>query len=108
LDAQAGIGYIGSGYANPLLIPDLYNNSDIRTARISYMRVRALNVQYNLPSAFVKRVRASSATVYFSAQNLWYVVSDKDKLNGVEPEVVGERVAMPIPRIFNLGVNISF
>lgn len=110
LDASAAITAITSVYrvSNVVLLPDLYNNSDLRTVKLNYMRVRALNLNYNMPTGFVKRAGVSSATVYCSAQNLWFITTDRDKMNGVDPEVIGERFAMPLPKIFNLGINISF
>lgn len=110
MDRVAALGYITNvfGLTDVALLPDLYNNSDIRTAKINYMRVRAINLQYNFPQRFSRFIGASASTVYFSAQNLWYITSDRDKLNGVDPEVIGERIAMPLPKVFNLGINVSF
>ncbi|HEY8387632.1 MAG TPA: SusC/RagA family TonB-linked outer membrane protein [Parasegetibacter sp.] len=109
MDQATSLTFITSGgYDNPILIADLYNNSDLRVVKTNYMRVRAINLQYHLPAKLTRRVGASSATIYGSAQNLWYITSDRDKMNGIDPEVIGERIAMPLPKIFNFGVNISF
>lgn len=110
LDASSALTAITSvyGLTDVALLPDLYNNSDLRTVRLNYVRVRALNLNYNIPTSFVKRAGISAASVYVSAQNLWYLTTDRDKMDGIDPEVIGERFAMPLPKIFNLGVNISF
>jgi TonB-linked SusC/RagA family outer membrane protein len=110
MDASSSLGYLTElpGYTTMATIGGLYNNSDLRTVKISYMRVRALNLNYNLPQTITKRIGASAASVYFSAQNLWFIAADKSKLNGIDPEVVSDSYAMPLPKIFNLGVNVSF
>ena len=74
-----------------------------------FIRLRTVNIGYNLPSSLTDRVGLSSASVFFVGQNLWTYVFD-DRLE-FDPEVRGDGFldfnAAPL-RSFTFGVNLNF
>ena len=82
-----------------------------------YLKLRNLEIAYQLPVEFVKKLSMSSARVYISGQNLATWSSFKD-FYGVDPEVyVGgsnahqttkREYAYPLARTVNFGVNVQF
>ncbi|HEY0612681.1 MAG TPA: SusC/RagA family TonB-linked outer membrane protein, partial [Chitinophaga sp.] len=68
----------------------------------SYFRLKNLNVAYNLPYEWMRRLRLGSVKVFANAQNLFTHAA----YDFVDPEVgVG---AYPIQRVLNTGINIKF
>ena len=78
----------------------------------SYLRVKSLMVGYTLPSEMLKRVGISKFRIYASANNLYTFT----KYSGLDPEIgtrgtleIGiDRGFYPSPRIYNLGINVTF
>ena len=75
----------------------------------SYLRLKNLTIGYDLTQA-LRRVphfaeRASSCSVYFSAENLFTIT----KYTGMDPEVGGyDTIKYPVSRVFALGVKINY
>ncbi|WP_298732536.1 SusC/RagA family TonB-linked outer membrane protein [uncultured Chitinophaga sp.] len=68
----------------------------------SYFRLKNLSIAYNLPYAWMHRLRLGSVKVFANAQNLFTHAA----YDFVDPEVgVG---AYPIQRVLNTGINIKF
>lgn len=85
----------------------------------SYAALRDFTLGYKLPSTIVKSIRMTDLRVYFSAQNLIYIMASDYR--GINPEarktasqyasplIDGyQRGAFPLNRTFTLGVDISF
>ena len=78
----------------------------------SYLRVKSLMVGYTLPSEVLDRVGISKFRIYASANNLFTFT----KYTGLDPEIgtrgtleIGiDRGFYPSPRIYNLGINVTF
>lgn len=78
----------------------------------SYLRIKSLQVGYTLPTAASKRLGMTKFRVYASASNLFTFTS----YSGLDPEIgtrgtleIGiDRGFYPSPRIYNLGVNVTF
>lgn len=78
----------------------------------SYLRIKSLQVGYTLPTAASKRLGMTKFRVYASANNLFTFTS----YSGLDPEIgtrgtleIGiDRGFYPSPRIYNLGVNVTF
>lgn len=96
-----------------------YNNSRISSRYIedgSYLRVKNISVGYTLPARTLQSLRLETVRVYANIQNLWTFT----KYTGYDPEVgVNPQDATgytfgfdlgryPSPRIFSLGLNVSF
>jgi hypothetical protein len=87
---------------------DLYNKSTVRVADGTYVRLKTVRLSYNFPSAWVRRIGASSAQFFVEGQNLWLLYSDK-KLNGQDPEFFSAGgVALPQPRLITTAITIGF
>lgn len=78
----------------------------------SYIRIRNIQVGYNLPQSFAKAMSITKLRLYVSAQNPW----TSFKYNGFSPEILNtDRVQMgvdnniyPISAIYTLGLNLTF
>ncbi len=78
----------------------------------SYIRIRNIQVGYNLPKAFADAMSITKLRLYVSAQNPW----TSFKYNGFSPEILNtDRVQMgvdnniyPISAIYTIGLNLTF
>ncbi|MEE6126133.1 SusC/RagA family TonB-linked outer membrane protein [Chryseobacterium arthrosphaerae] len=78
----------------------------------SYIRIRNIQVGYNLPQTFAKSLSITKLRLYVSAQNPW----TSFKYNGFSPEILNtDRVQMgvdnniyPISAIYTVGLNLTF
>jgi hypothetical protein len=81
----------------------------------SFLRIRNVNLGYNLPTSLLSKIKVSSAKIYVSGQNLYtftrYSGFDPESQNtggGVIPSLGVDYLTQPIPRVFMLGLNIGF
>jgi hypothetical protein len=87
---------------------DLYNKSTVRVADGTYVRLKSVRLSYTVPSAWVRKIRASTAALSIEGQNLALLFSDK-KLNGQDPEFFSAGgVALPQPRLITTSITIGF
>lgn len=78
----------------------------------SYIRIRNVQVGYNLPKAFTSAMSITKLRLYISAQNPW----TSFKYKGFSPEIMNtDRVQMgvdqniyPISAIYTFGMNLTF
>ncbi|MBB6370476.1 SusC/RagA family TonB-linked outer membrane protein [Chryseobacterium shigense] len=78
----------------------------------SYIRIRNIQVGYNLPKAFTNSMSITKLRLYISAQNPW----TSFKYHGFSPEIMNtDRVQMgvdqniyPISAIYTFGMNLTF
>jgi TonB-linked SusC/RagA family outer membrane protein len=78
----------------------------------SYIRLRNIQVGYNLPKEFAKALSITKLRLYVSAQNPW----TSFKYSGFSPEITNsDRVQMgidnnvyPISAIYTVGMNLTF
>ncbi|KFF12552.1 hypothetical protein IW15_13565 [Chryseobacterium soli] len=78
----------------------------------SYIRLRNIQVGYNLPKEFAKALSITKLRLYLSAQNPW----TSFKYSGFSPEITNsDRVQMgidnnvyPISAIYTIGMNLTF
>lgn len=74
-----------------------------------YLRLKTVNVGYNVPAKYLQQVGLKSATVYFLGQNLWTYTFDED-LN-LDPEVNASGftslLAAPLKSV-TFGVKVNF
>ena len=86
---------------------DLYNKSNIRVANGDYIRLKAVRLNYLLPSSFTQRIGLSNASISVEGQNLALLYSD-DALNGQDPEFFRSGgVSLPQPRQITVSLNIG-
>jgi len=78
----------------------------------SYIRLRNIQLGYNLPKEFAKALSITKLRLYLSAQNPW----TSFKYSGFSPEITNsDRVQMgidnnvyPISAIYTIGMNLTF
>lgn len=91
-----------------LNIYEMYNKSDIRVADGSFIRLRNINLAYDLPTSIISKMGARTMKVSLQAQNLFLLYSDK-KLNGLDPEFYrAGGVALPVPRTYTFTLSLGF
>ena len=86
-----------------------YSRSTLFLHDATYVKLRSLNVSYNLPETLVSKIGVSSAKIYFSGNNLFTWVKDKD-LKSWDPELDLNGIDLmrtPNPRMFTFGLNIG-
>ena len=87
---------------------DLYNKSTVRIADGDHVRLKNVQVSYNLPNRWLERIGARTARVSVAGQNLLLLYSD-ERLNGQDPEFFNAGgVALPQPRQVTFSVNLGF
>ncbi len=74
----------------------------------SYMKLRNIQVGYNVPDKLIKSLKLSSARIYVQGQNVLTFKDSKgnDQFTGVDPESPG--FAYPNPTSYSIGVNLTF
>lgn len=77
-----------------------YTNSDAVVSNATYVRLRNVSLQYDIPKEVLKKVHGS---VFFQGQNLWTWTKFKD----LDPEFVQTGFTPPL-QVFSLGVNLKF
>lgn len=83
-----------------------YDQSNVRTAKGSYIRWQTLTLNYTLPDRYTKCLGASNVRFGFQVQNLGILTFDK-KLKGKDPEQV-RYVGMPVLPSYNFNLSFSF
>jgi len=87
--------------------------SDFYIRDASFLRLTNVTLGYNIPTAFVNKIRMQNARVYVSGQNLWilsdYIGFDPETgSGGGNPLSQGiDNGIYPMARTFTLGVNLS-
>ena len=69
----------------------------------SWIKLRNLQLGYNLPAATAKRLNLQKARVFFSGENLFMITS----FPGLDPEI-GSGFSYPTMKQFAFGVNVTF
>ena len=83
--------------------------SDRWLENASYVRVRNVEIGYNVPKALTNRLKIRGARVYVSGQNLFTITG----YSGLDPDVTGANIQergvdnghWPTPRVISLGLN---
>ena len=70
----------------------------------SFVKLRTIQLGYNVPKAFSKKLHMERIRLYASAQNLLTLKSSK--FSGADPENPG--FGYPIPLNMTFGLNVSF
>ena len=86
-----------SGHSN-------YWESTFWTTNVRYIKMKNLELGYNLPKRYLEKVNMSDLRIYFSAQNL-FTISNTD----LDPEVdLDTGIAYPTTRVMNIGLTLKF
>ncbi|OAQ40316.1 hypothetical protein A5893_05020 [Pedobacter psychrophilus] len=84
---------------------DSQNNipSDFYFYDASYIKLKNMQLGYNIPDAFLKKIKMSRARIFVSGENLLTITD----YPGLDPEI-GASVNYPTARQYSLGLNVSF
>jgi hypothetical protein len=86
------------------------NSTDKWRMDATYLRVKTVELAYNIPAKYSKFVGLKSARVFFNGYNLFTFCNDF--LKDMDPErdegAYGAGNTYPIMRSYNFGVNIKF
>jgi TonB-linked SusC/RagA family outer membrane protein len=89
---------------------NLYGMSDYWIADASFIRLKNVSLNYQLPTQWLKAVNLSSASISVQGTNLanlW--LADRDKLGGEDPEFVWSGgTTMPITKQYTFSLKIGF
>ena len=84
-----------------------YQNNTFWTTNISYLRLRSLELGYDLPKGLIGKMSAKKVRVYVNATNL--LTFDNVRQFVIDPEITsGGGLVYPQQRLINFGFNISF
>lgn len=102
---------------NDPVMPNSITNGDMSQRWVedgSFIRLKNITLNYNIPTAFLKKLKISSAKVFLSGQNLalWthYSGYDPESQNqSVKNSQLGiDYATQPQPRTLSAGVNVNF
>ncbi|MEX6689510.1 TonB-dependent receptor [Danxiaibacter flavus] len=83
--------------------------SDFWYHKATWVRMKNLELGYNLPSRILSKVRMSGLRVYFSGDNLFMLYNNLKKYGAGDPEFVsGNGGVYPNMRTLSVGLNITF
>ncbi len=93
--------YVADGYAPVQNYASTYFLKDA-----SFLRLKNLQLGYNLPDNLIKKAALRSARIYFAADNLWTI----SNYPGLDPERVGDGLYVSYPqlRTFTFGATVQF
>jgi hypothetical protein len=106
----------GEGSTNETPKPSLGGNNFVPSSYYledaSFLRLRTLTLNYDMPTALLSKLRISKTSVYIRATNLFTATS----YTGYSPEIgapsaidgVIDRGIYPITKVFTLGLNSTF
>lgn len=82
-----------------------FKNSTYWLKDASYVRLKNLEIGYNLPTKITKKLKISNARIYLNGQNLF----TWDKLKYWDPESLqGRLVLHPVMKVYNVGISMTF
>lgn len=93
-----------------LSISNTINNtyySNVYLFNSSYVRLKNLQVYYDLSEKVAKKLQVKSLRMYLSGQNL-LTVSALPRALGIDPEVSSPTAGYPLVVIYTFGINASF
>lgn len=83
--------------------------SMVHVENVSYLRLNTLNLGYDLPQHFCKKVGMQNIRLFFTGENLFLWTN----YSGMDPELVDDDGiddlrSYPLPRKFTLGFTLNF
>ncbi|MBV7532149.1 TonB-dependent receptor [Chitinophaga sp. sic0106] len=80
------------------------NFSDFWRVNGRFLRVRYIELGYNLPQPIARKIRAKMLRVYFNAQNAFTF----SKVKLFDPESGGDQNTVPLLKAYTFGLNLKF
>ncbi|MEQ9285763.1 MAG: TonB-dependent receptor [Cyclobacteriaceae bacterium] len=90
--------------------PNNGRNSDFYRKNVSYVRLRSINLSYDLPKNISSKAGLDYAQFYVAAENLFTLSNLGFYKNSFDPESAGTNPSrtFPISRSFTVGLRVSF
>jgi len=91
-----------------------YANADINVLDASQIRLRDVNLDYEIPKSLLNSIGIQSATLRFQAKNLWYWAANDLNLDPEAHDTTDgywgntSSVRFPLPKTFILGLKVNF
>ena len=84
-------------------------NSDFWYHEAKWMRLKSLELGYNLPTRLLSNLKMSQLRFYLSGDNLLMIYNNLEKYGAGDPEFLsGKGSAYPNMRTISLGLNLTF
>ncbi|MCD8174140.1 MAG: TonB-dependent receptor [Alistipes sp.] len=85
-----------------------YQRSTYWAYDATYVRLKNLEIAYNLPQRWFSRIRINGIRVFANGQNLW-TWTKTPEMKRYDPEMVQTRtVYYPLMKIYNFGASVNF
>lgn len=92
-----------------------FNSNNIASEYVhdaSYIKLRDVNVTFNLPKKWLNATFINSAKIGFVGRNLWMIAVADDNVHGWDPselsKTYGENAQLPGTRSYGFNVNLTF
>lgn len=86
--------------------PNYNYNSTFWLINVNYIRLRNLEIGYNLPKSLLEKFGIDALKVYANGTNLFSIDNTKDF--GIDPEIIPDNALVyPQQRLFNFGFNLT-
>lgn len=86
--------------------PNYSRPSTFWMVNIQYIRLRNLEIGYNLPNSLLEKFGIDNLRVYANGTNLFSI--DNTRQYGIDPEIIPENALVyPQQRLFNFGFNLT-
>lgn len=83
-------------------------NSDFWNVNVNYLRLRTLELAYEIPQKYISRIMASRLRIYVNMTNL-FCIDNIGKIYELDPEVASNTGRVyPPSRVANFGLNLTF
>ncbi len=112
LKAKWPVMRTGSTGGNPSYVTNSFLLQDA-----SYVKLRNIELSYQLPKALLQRIKIEGIRIYFNGQNLktWTKFIGLDPENAINTSILSDQSSFnnpvfsyPVTKIFNLGANVTF
>ena len=81
--------------------------SDRFLFKCSYVRLKNIQLYYNIPEKILQPWMISNMRVYFSGQNL-FTLTALPKALGIDPEISSATASYPLVKVITFGLDITF
>ena len=85
-----------------------YRSSVNNEVNAAYVRLKNLQIGYNIPSGILSKIHVSQARVFLSGENLFEIQSELSRELNFDPEAGAESIAYPFVRTYSIGAQVTF
>ncbi len=85
-----------------------YRPSINNKVNAAYVRLKNVQIGYNIPSGVLSKIRISQARVFLSGENLFEIQSELSRKLNFDPEAGTGSIAYPFVRTYSIGAQVTF